>query len=163
MTKTNPKTKRSQMNPENDELVNINYIESLAKIMSCHDLSQIKIQSDDFKLSLRRGNTISNLSEPIMQMQIPSQPPASSDDSKPAGILVQSPMVGNVYLSPQPGSPPFTDIGQKVKEGDTLMIIEAMKVMNPILSPCTGTVLTLHVENSQPVEFDEILISIDPA
>jgi acetyl-CoA carboxylase biotin carboxyl carrier protein len=70
-------------------------------------------------------------------------------------------MVGTVYLSGEPGSKPFVSAGAKVKEGDTLLIVEAMKVMNPITAPAAGTIKAILVENGQPVEFDQPLIVVE--
>ena len=69
-------------------------------------------------------------------------------------------MVGTVYLAPEPGAPNFAAPGSAVKAGDTILIIEAMKVMNPIVAPGSGTLKAVHVENSQPVEFDQPLFTI---
>ena len=85
-------------------------------------------------------------------------PAAPTDDFAGA---VKSPMVGTVYLSPEPSAPVFASAGSAVKEGDTILIIEAMKVMNPITAPKSGTLKAIHVENSQPVEFDQPLFTID--
>jgi acetyl-CoA carboxylase biotin carboxyl carrier protein len=82
----------------------------------------------------------------------PAAPPAVSADA------IRSPMVGTVYLSPEPESAPFVTIGQSVKAGDTLLIIEAMKVMNPITAPRAGTVTRFLVDNAAPVEFDQPLV-----
>ena len=77
------------------------------------------------------------------------------------GDAVKSPMVGTVYLQPQPGSPSFVKPGDKVKEGQTLLIIEAMKTMNPIPAPRAGTVVEILVGDAQPVEFGEPLVVIE--
>ena len=89
-------------------------------------------------------------------------PAAAPADAAPVVPVdaVKSPMVGTVFLSPEPGSAPFVSPGQAVKEGDTLMIIEAMKVMNPILAPKAGTVQQVLVSDAQPVEFDQPLVVI---
>ena len=71
-----------------------------------------------------------------------------------------SPMVGTVYLSPEPGKPSFVKVGDKVSEGQTLLIIEAMKVMNPLAAPASGTIKAIHVEDSSPVEFGQPLLVI---
>jgi len=76
------------------------------------------------------------------------------------GTPVPSPMVGTVYLAPEPGAPTFVKVGDKVKQGDTLLIIEAMKVMNPIKSPTSGTITDILVGDAKPVEFGETLIVI---
>jgi acetyl-CoA carboxylase biotin carboxyl carrier protein len=77
-----------------------------------------------------------------------------------AGHTVKSPMVGTAYLSPQPGAKPFIEVGDAVKAGDTLLIVEAMKVMNPITAPEGGLVKKLLVSDGQPVEFDQPLVVI---
>jgi acetyl-CoA carboxylase biotin carboxyl carrier protein len=76
-----------------------------------------------------------------------------------AGAL-KSPMVGTAYLAPEPGAPDFVKVGDSVKEGDTLVIVEAMKVMNPIAADKSGTVKAILIENAQPVEFDQPLVII---
>jgi acetyl-CoA carboxylase biotin carboxyl carrier protein len=82
--------------------------------------------------------------------------PAPADDPN----AVKSPMVGTVYLSSEPGAAPFVSVGQQVKAGDTLVIVEAMKVMNPITAPSAGTVKAILVDNAQPVEFDQPLVVV---
>ncbi|MGN6277969.1 MAG: acetyl-CoA carboxylase biotin carboxyl carrier protein, partial [Sphingomonas sp.] len=74
---------------------------------------------------------------------------------------VKSPMVGTAYLAAEPGSAPFSSIGKQVAAGDTLLIVEAMKVMNPITAPSAGTIKAILVENGQPVEFDQPLIVVE--
>ena len=86
---------------------------------------------------------------------------AGGDDLKSHPGLVRSPIVGTAYLTPDPSSPPFITEGKAVKEGDTLLIIEAMKVMNPITAPRAGTVVRICVRNEQPVEYDEPLVVIE--
>jgi acetyl-CoA carboxylase biotin carboxyl carrier protein len=90
----------------------------------------------------------------------PSLEPAAADAAPPAGA-VKSPMVGTVYLSPEPGAPAFVEIGARVSEGQTLLIIEAMKVMNQIRAPRSGKIGRVFVENATPVEFGEPLLVIE--
>ena len=78
----------------------------------------------------------------------------------PKGHLVKSPMVGTVYLQPQPGAPPFVRVGDRVSQGQTLLLVEAMKTMNPIAAPRDGLLLELLVADSQPVEYGEVLAII---
>ena len=89
--------------------------------------------------------------------------PAEVGASAPAvsANAVKSPMVGTVYLSAEPGAKPFASVGQKVAAGDTLLIVEAMKVMNPITATSAGTVTAVLVENGQPVEFDQPLVVVE--
>uniref|UniRef100_UPI0037850144 acetyl-CoA carboxylase biotin carboxyl carrier protein n=1 Tax=Sphingorhabdus sp. TaxID=1902408 RepID=UPI0037850144 len=77
-----------------------------------------------------------------------------------AANALKSPMVGTAYLTPEPDAAPFISVGQQVKAGDTVLIIEAMKVMNPIIAPNAGTVTAIYVESGQPVEFDQPLLVI---
>ncbi|MGB7411693.1 MAG: biotin/lipoyl-containing protein, partial [Sphingopyxis granuli] len=101
---------------------------------------------------------------PAAPAAVPLAPPAPAAAPPPAADsfadAVKSPMVGTVYLAPEPGAPTFASVGSSVKEGDTVLIIEAMKVMNPITAPTSGTLKAVHVENSQPVEFDQPLFTI---
>ncbi len=85
--------------------------------------------------------------------------PASSAAGHPGAV--KSPMVGTVFAAAEPGAPPFVAVGNKVTAGDTLLIVEAMKVMNPIIAPQAGTIRQILVENGQPVEFDEVLLVIE--
>jgi len=85
--------------------------------------------------------------------------PAAAPEPADAGA-VRSPMVGTVYLSPEPDAGPFVNVGSQVKAGETLLIVEAMKVMNPITAPASGTVKAILVENAQPVEYDQPLVLI---
>ena len=145
------------------------YIESLAKIVVNHDLSELKIADDDMKISLKRGGEIVTQMVASPASSAPAQPAASAIVAPATiaapvvtGTQVRSPMVGTAYMSPQPSAPSFTAEGKKVQEGETLMIVEAMKVMNPITAPCSGTVVSILVNNGQPVEFDEVLMVIEP-
>jgi len=105
--------------------------------------------------------------EPVMPMQSPVDaatggraPPAEAGSGLPAGHVVKSPMVGTFYASPAPDKPAFVSVGQSVKAGDTLGIIEAMKMFNPIEADASGTVLAIACESGQPVEFDQPLFVI---
>jgi acetyl-CoA carboxylase biotin carboxyl carrier protein len=101
---------------------------------------------------------------PVMPMQSPTESatggtPKPKDDL-PAGHVVRAPMVGTFYSSPSPDKPPFVTVGQQVKAGETLGIIEAMKMFNPIEADVSGTVLAIQCESGQPVEFDQPLFVI---
>ncbi|MBP6796560.1 MAG: acetyl-CoA carboxylase biotin carboxyl carrier protein [Luteimonas sp.] len=105
--------------------------------------------------------------EPVMPMQSPVDaatggraPPADAGNGLPAGHVVKSPMVGTFYASPAPDKPAFVAVGQSVKAGDTLGIIEAMKMFNPIEADASGTLLAIVCESGQPVEFDQPLFVI---
>lgn len=91
----------------------------------------------------------------------PAEELASSDNAPPEGHNIRSPMVGTVYLSPTPGAKPFVEIGQHVKAGDTLCIIEAMKMFNQITADKSGIIAARLIDNSQAVEFDQVLFVIE--
>ena len=111
--------------------------------------------------SLVSGGLGSSLLGSGESVTIPASTTASAA-STPAekGIIVKSPMVGTAYLSAEPGAPIFAAEGSSIESGDTIIIIEAMKVMNPITAPRSGILSAIHVENSQPVEFDQRLFTI---
>jgi acetyl-CoA carboxylase biotin carboxyl carrier protein len=98
-------------------------------------------------------------SDPTVPQQANTKAPAPVAQEHPGAVV--SPMVGTVYLSPEPAAPPFVRKGETVKAGDTLLIIEAMKVMNPIKAEKGGTVTQILVENGKPVEFGEVLMVIE--
>ncbi len=136
-------------------------LRELAELLAANDLSEIEVEDGDRKIKVRRDPA------PVMAYAPPPAAApvaaASAADAVPAPApvdAVKSPMVGTVFLSPEPGAPPFVSTGQAVKEGDTLMIIEAMKVMNPITAPKSGTVTQVMVSDAQPVEFDQPLVVI---
>ena len=90
----------------------------------------------------------------------------SSDDPTEEKIVeptkvIKSPIVGTAYLSPQPGAKPFVSVGKKIKKGDTVMIIEAMKTMNHVPSPINGTIKKICIEDGQPIEFGQVLVLLD--
>jgi acetyl-CoA carboxylase biotin carboxyl carrier protein len=128
--------------------------------------------TDRFRLvSLASAATLAlALAQPVAAEgeQAPATPApvaaAPSEPAAPAGPdmtnAVKSPMVGTCYLTPEPGAAAFSAVGKPVKEGDTLLIVEAMKVMNPITAPRSGTVSAILVDNAQPVEFDQPLVVI---
>ena len=103
---------------------------------------------EDLKKSLK-GNEIIN-SEDSIEEEI--------DDPN---TVIKSPIVGTAYLSPEPGAKPFVSVGKKIKKGDTVMIIEAMKTMNHVPSPINGTIKKICIEDGQPVEFGQVLVLLD--
>ena len=132
----------------------------LAKMLSDNDLTEIEVEDGDRKIKVRRESAPMMAYTPAPQAA-PAAAPAPAEAAPAAPVdAVKSPMVGTVFLSPEPGAAPFVSPGQAVKEGDTLMIIEAMKVMNPILAPKAGTVQQVLVSDAQPVEFDQPLVVI---
>ena len=135
-------------------------LRELAEMLSANDLTEIEVEDGDRKIKVRREGAPMMAYAPAVQAAAASAAPAV--DAAPAVPVdaLKSPMVGTVFLSPEPGAGPFVSVGQSVKEGETLMIIEAMKVMNPILAPKAGTVQQVLVSDAQPVEFDQPLVVI---
>ena len=138
-------------------------IRELAALLDETGLTEIEIERAGLRVRVGRGNTAAHAAAPAGAPQplapAPS-PGAPADPGKHPGA-VTSPMVGTAYRSPSPGTPPFVDIGSKVTEGETLLIIEAMKTMNQIPAPRAGTVTQILVEDGQPVEFGEPLVIIE--
>ena len=148
-------------------------VRKLADILKETELSEIEVEQGDLKIRVARqlsaAPAVSYVSAaapaPVAAAPAPAAtaPAAETPAAAPAAIrdAVKSPMVGTVYLAPQPGSPAFVKIGDKVKQGQTLLIIEAMKTMNPIPSPRDGVVAQILVADAQPVEFGEALIAFE--
>jgi acetyl-CoA carboxylase biotin carboxyl carrier protein len=140
-------------------------VRELAELLSANELTEIEVEDGDRKIKVRREATTVMAYAPApaaAPAASASAPAAPSEAAAPAAPVdaVKSPMVGTVFLAPEPGAKPFVAPGQAVKAGETLMIIEAMKVMNPILAPKAGTVRQLLVGDAQPVEFDQPLVVI---
>ena len=141
-------------------------VRELAELLTANELTEIEVEDGDRKIKVRRelAPVVSAVPAPIASPPALSGPPAQakedlgSQDGEVAGEAVKSPMVGTVYLSPEPGAKQFIEVGQAVKTGDTLCIIEAMKVMNPITAPGPGVVKKIMVSDGQPVEFDQALV-----
>jgi acetyl-CoA carboxylase biotin carboxyl carrier protein len=155
--------------------VDVSLVRQLAQVLDETRLTEIEVQDGERKVRVAR--TVSVASAPVSYAAPPvsytAPPPtapvattpaaAEAGASAPAKIVdaVRSPMVGTVFLSAEPGAKPFVSVGDKVAAGDTLVIIEAMKVMNPITAATAGTVTALLVENGQPIEFDQPLLVIE--
>ena len=138
-------------------------LRELAEMLSANDLTEIEVEDGDRKIKVRREGAPMMAYAPAPQAALPAAAAAQAADATPPAVpvdAVKSPMVGTVFLSPEPGAAPFVAAGQPVKQGDTLMIIEAMKVMNPITAPKAGTVQQVLVSDAQPVEFDQPLVVI---
>jgi acetyl-CoA carboxylase biotin carboxyl carrier protein len=142
-------------------------VRELAEMLADTGLTEIEVEDGDRKIKVSRGGTVAPVmhhasapaaapAAPAAAAAAPAAPVAPAADPN----AVKSPMVGTVYMAAEPGAANFVSIGQAVKEGDTLLIIEAMKVMNPIAAPRGGTVTAILVDNAQPVEFDQPLVVI---
>jgi acetyl-CoA carboxylase biotin carboxyl carrier protein len=141
-------------------------IRDLAEIMNETGLGEIEIENGDHRLRVSRGSTAA-APEAVQAVvpavaAVPAQAaPAPAADAAAHPGAVKSPMVGTVYLSPEPGSAPFVRPGDSVNEGQTLLIVEAMKTMNPIAAPKAGKVVEILVANEEPCEYGQPLVIVE--
>lgn len=150
--------------------IDVGLVRELAAVLDETGLSEIEVEDGERKVRVARQLTAA----PAAFVAAPAAPaapapaapaaaPATAPTPAPASAenAVKSPMVGTAYLSPEPGAKAFITVGQSIKAGDTLLIVEAMKVMNPITAPSAGTVKSILIENGQPVEFDQPLVVVE--
>lgn len=147
-------------------------VRELAAILREADLGEVEVEHEGLRIR------VSKPAAPVVQTAVAAPPPVAAAPAQPAATAVaapaasppaadvdanaiKSPMVGTVYLSPEPGAKAFVAIGDKVKKGDTLMLVEAMKTFNPVEADRSGTLTKLYVEDAQPVEFGEALALIE--
>ena len=149
------------MTVKNKKTIDKKPIEDLSKLLDELNLTEISYQEGDFAVSVSRA------SKSVASSSVSSSVPASKDQENNEGDYsldpraIKSPMVGTVYLQPEPGAITFVKKGDQVKSGQTLLIIEAMKTMNPIESTLQGKVIKILVENEQAVEFGQPLMLIE--
>ncbi|UXT22097.1 acetyl-CoA carboxylase biotin carboxyl carrier protein [Agrobacterium tumefaciens] len=151
-------------------------IRELANILNDTDLSEIEVEQEDLRIRVSRAAPAPATvyaAAPAAYAPAPAAPaaaPAIAAPAAPAAAAaparnsantVSSPMVGTVYLSPAPGARPFIEVGATVKEGQTILIVEAMKTMNQIPAPKSGKVVEIVVNDAQPVEYGEALVVIE--
>ena len=145
--------------------VDTKLVRELAKLLNDSGLSDIEVEDGDRKIKVSRTMSAAVHAAPAApQAPVPVAPAAPQDSASAEPDhqnALKSPMVGTVYMAAEPGAAPFISVGQKVSAGDTLLIVEAMKVMNPIVADKGGTVSAILVEDSQPIEFDQPLVVID--
>jgi acetyl-CoA carboxylase biotin carboxyl carrier protein len=135
-------------------------VRQLAELLKETGLTEIEIEHNGARIRVSRGGTAMAAVAAPVAVQAPASAAAAAPASGPPAGAVPSPMVGTVYLSPEPGKPPFISVGKTVKEGDTLFIVEAMKTMNAITAPRGGTVTEINVSDGTPVEFGQTLCVI---
>ena len=150
------------MNSKNDKPgIDAAAIRTLSDLLTETGLTEIEIEHNGARIRVARAGAMAAIaSAPVMAAPAPVAAPAPGA-APSAGLqagAVTSPMVGTAYTASEPGKPPFVKVGQQVKEGDTLFIVEAMKTMNPIPAPKNGTVKEICVENGAPVEFGQTLL-----
>jgi acetyl-CoA carboxylase biotin carboxyl carrier protein len=146
-------------------LVNHALIHELTKLLEETGLTEIEIEQDGQRVRVARGGAASAtvIAAPRVSglpQTVGESASAPIDPAKHPGVVI-SPMVGTAYVSPEPGAKPFIEVGSKVKAGDTLLIIEAMKTMNQIPAPRAGTVIQILFEDGQPVEFGQPLVIVE--
>ena len=157
-----------------DMRIDTKLVRELAELLSENSLTEIAVEDGDRRITVKReapamisaaaaapvytATAAPALSAPPMHAKEDLGTPATAEDA--GGNAVKSPMVGTAFLSPEPGAAPFIEVGKTVKAGDTLLIVEAMKVMNPITAPEAGTIKKVMISDGQPVEFDQPLVII---
>ncbi len=153
-------------------------VKKLMQLVEKSDVTHIAWQKGPEKVVIKRGNAVVSgpvalpvahaapvaapVPAPVAAAPAPAAPKADAKAADKPGTLVNSPFVGTFYRAPSPESPPFVEVGAKVKKGQTLCIVEAMKLMNEIESEVDGTVAEILVQNATPVEFGEPLFRIVP-
>lgn len=158
---------RSRKKPMPKLEVDTSLIETLAELLQRTGLTEIEISEGEARIRVARAPspvtaTLPHAARPSHSPSsepAPAQPVPPVADRHPGGV--HAPMVGTVYLTPEPGGTPFVSVGDEVREGQTLLIIEAMKVMNPIRAPRAGRIAQLMVGSGDPVEYGELLLVIE--
>lgn len=159
--------------------LNFDELRELITTLSQTDIAELTLKSDAFELTVRKGETgmVTSVSQmavspPVVQTPVatatpiaPAVPPASESSPPPLEQKleeIKSPMVGTFYRAPAPDEAPFTEVGTRIRVGDTVCIIEAMKLMNELEAEVSGEVVEILVENAQPVEFGQVLMRVKP-
>lgn len=157
--------KKDDHHKNHEHELEASWIRELATILEETGLTEVEIEKNDVRLRVSRQGgaaAVATMAAPIAAPAAPSAIPIAAEApaiSHPGAIL--SPMVGTAYLSPAPDADKFARVGSQVSEGQTIMIVEAMKTMNPISAPRSGTLTKILVTDAQPVEFDEPLFIIE--
>lgn len=148
--------------------MDLKLVKNIITLISDSDVDEVSIEEGGFKISVKKRSdsavqTVQYQMPPQQQVPVsPSPQPSKGAESvsKPEGVVIKSPIVGTFYEAASPDSDPFVKVGDKVKEGQTLCIVEAMKIMNEIESEFSGTIQEIIAENGSPVEFDQPLFII---
>jgi len=156
--------------------MDLKHLREVLELVAECDVSEVEIEEEDLRLVIRKHAPVQApqvtyaTAPPPAAMPAPAAAPvveapaaAVPEASNPSGTEVRAPIVGTFYAAPNPDSDPFVKVGQKVTAGDTLCIIEAMKLMNEIETEVSGTVTAILVDNATPVEFDQPLFVVDPS
>ena len=154
---------------KNFSLPTIKDLEIYFDLIKKKDISELEIETDQIRIKIVSENknikfstqqTASEIINHSQSTELNNQNNKDTFEVKTEGEVIKSPMVGTAYLSPEPSASEFIKKGDKVKKGDTLLIVEAMKVMNNISSPKDGVIEEIYIENAQPVEYDQPLVVI---
>ena len=146
------------------------YIEKLAKILEETGMTEISLEDGEQAITLRKDVVVAPVAPvvsapvqaaPAAQAQAPSAPAQTASEPAKKGTPITSPMVGTFYKSPSPDADAFVSVGQSIKTGDVVCIVEAMKMMNEIKSEISGKVVEICVEDGQPVEFGQVLMYVE--
>lgn len=147
---------------DDESEIDMDLVEALAKLVTRLGLSELEVAHGDFKIRIGRQlspPTVQPIAPPIAAAPQPKAEPASGGAEVPGAV--KSPMVGTAYLRSAPDAAPFVEIGARVKVGDKLLLVEAMKTFNEIVAPRAGTVTAILVEDGQPVEYGQPLLVIE--
>ncbi|MES2292195.1 MAG: acetyl-CoA carboxylase biotin carboxyl carrier protein [Pseudomonadota bacterium] len=152
-TKNDIKSRLSGNNPG----IDAEAIRALSDLLAETGLTEIEVEQNGARIRVVRAGAVTAIAAaPVSAAPAPA--PVAAPAAGPQAGAVTSPMVGTVYTASEPGKPPLVKVGQQIKEGETLFIVEAMKTMNPIPAPRSGTVKEICVENGTPVEFGQTLL-----
>ena len=135
-------------------------IKELTDYLNEFSLTEIEYNEKDFKIKVSKASSLVSSSEKTPKVEV-SAGKNKIEKEVASGNKVTSPIIGTAYLAPEPGGKKFIEIGKKVKKGDTLMIVEAMKTMNHVPSPYDGVVKEICVSDGQPVEFDQVIVILN--
>ena len=137
-------------------------IKELSDYLDEFNLTELEYTEKDTKIKVSKNNvSINNQTIPIIDNKASSTKTASESSKINSGIEVTSPIIGTAYHAPEPGAKKFVEVGKKIKKGDTIMIVEAMKTMNHVPSTTDGIVKEILVSDGQPVEFGQVLITLE--
>jgi acetyl-CoA carboxylase, biotin carboxyl carrier protein len=146
--------------------INVEIIKELIGSLNASSFDTLRLETEDFKLAIERSAPHAGAAAPAVEVNsVAVSAPSAKEEPKArpccSGTVVKSPIVGTFYASASPEKPPFVKVGQQVKSGDTLYIVESMKLMNEVASECDGTVAEILVESGQTVEFGQPIMRID--
>ena len=160
--------------------MNFKQIQQLIKFVSKTDVNEVTIENKDFKINIKGRSFSNEIVQPVIQQTLPSpqiQPPVIVPEPNPSVqtpseptvtdsdssnlVTIKSPIIGTAYHAPEPGAKKFVEVGKKIKKGDTIMIVEAMKTMNHVPSTHDGVVKEICVEDGQPVEYGQTIIILE--